>query len=126
MYDICVYNVIKIGFLKKNCNNKYRYSMVKQIKVLDNLGSKKILEKLLNIFFDIFLYEMFCELRFFLFIFTFRIVIFGSVLYKYRDVFKLEDYVGNFIEEIVEEMINRCVYFYVCFNVLFILNIYFI
>lgn len=29
MYDICVFNVIKIGFLNKNCNNKYRYSMVK-------------------------------------------------------------------------------------------------
>lgn len=84
------------------------------------------MEKLLNIFFDIFLYEMFCELWFFLFIFMFRIVIFGLVLYKYRDVFKLEDYVGNFIEEIVEEMINRCVYFYVCFNILFILNTVFI
>jgi hypothetical protein len=40
---------------------------------------------------------------------TSRTATFGSVLYKYRDVSELEDHVDNFMEEIVEEMINRCV-----------------
>lgn len=90
--------------------------MAKQTKALDNPGSKKTLEKLSNIFSDISSHEMLCELRSLSSTLTSRTATFGSVLYKYRDVSKLEDHVGNFTEEIVEEMINRCVYFHVCFN----------
>lgn len=100
--------------------------MAKQTKALDNPGSKKTLEKLSNIFSDISSHEMLCELRPLSSTLTSRTSTFGSVLYKYSDVSKLEDHVGNFTEEIVEEMINRCVYFHVCFNILLILNIYFI
>lgn len=102
--------------------------MAKQTKALDNPGSKKTLEKLSNIFSDISSHEMLCELRSLSSTLTSRTATFGSVLYKYRDVSKLEDHVGNFTEEIVEEMINtgRCVYFHACFNILLILNIYFI
>lgn len=100
--------------------------MAKQTKALDNPGSKKTLEKLSNIFSDISSHEMLCELRSLSSTLTSRTATFGSVLYKYRDVSKLEDHFGNFTEEIVEEMINRCVYFHVCVNILLILNIYFI
>lgn len=100
--------------------------MAKQTKALDNPGSKKTLEKLSNIFSDISSHEMLCELRSLSSTLTSRTATFGSVLYKYRDVSKLEDHVGNFTEEIVEEMINRCVYFHVCFHILLILNTVFI
>lgn len=79
--------------------------MAKQTKALDNPGSKKTLEKLSNIFSDISSHEMLCELRSLSSTLTSRTATFGSVLYKYRDVSKLEDHVGNFTEEIVEEMI---------------------
>lgn len=87
--------------------NDHGYSMAKQTKALDNPGSKKTLEKLSNIFSDISSHEMLCELRSLSSTLTSRTATFGSVLYKYRDVSKLEDHVGNFTEEIVEEMINR-------------------
>lgn len=88
--------------------NDHGYSMAKQAKAFpDNTGSKKTLDKLSNIFSDISSNEVLCELRSLSSTLTSRTATFGSVLYKYRDVSKLEDHVGNFTEEIVEEMINR-------------------
>lgn len=98
--------------------------MAKQTKALDNPGSKKDSGEIVKHF--LWHFFTFLQLRSLSSTLTSRTATFGSVLYKYRDVSKLEDHVGNFTEEIVEEMINRCVYFHVCFNILLILNTVFI
>jgi hypothetical protein len=70
--------------------------------------SKKTLQKLSAVFEEMKSEKLLCDLRSLSRSLTSR-TMFGSVLFKNRDTNKLVDNADHFLEEIVEEMITRCV-----------------